>query len=123
MFTIAPLTLMLFTIIIFVSPFYNPLFFLSPIGLALAVTAGAILHCIIAKHCPEQKVKNPLSFAFFGFWWIINSFYLTVLCLLTLDFSEWGSRAKKPEPEPQTIMAEEGIAEFLFITRTAAGND
>jgi cellulose synthase/poly-beta-1,6-N-acetylglucosamine synthase-like glycosyltransferase len=123
MFTVAPLTLMLFTIGIFVAPFYNPLFFLSPIGPALAMTAGAILHWIIAKHCPEQKVKNPLSFALFGFWWIINSFYLTVLCLLTLDFSDWGSRAKKLEPDPQTVMAEEGIPEFVFVTITAAGND
>jgi cellulose synthase/poly-beta-1,6-N-acetylglucosamine synthase-like glycosyltransferase len=93
--TVAPLTLLTFTIGIFIAPFFNPLFFLSPIMLILALASGAILHWIISKHSPEQKITNPLTFAFFGFWWIINSFYLTILCLLTLDFSDWGSRSKK----------------------------
>jgi hyaluronan synthase len=93
--TIAPLTLLTFTIGIFIAPFFNPLFFLSPVMLILALATGAILHWIISKHSPEQKISNPLTFAFFGFWWIINSFYLTILCLLTLDFSDWGSRTKK----------------------------
>jgi hyaluronan synthase len=93
--TIAPLTLLTFTIAIFIAPLFNPLFFLHPMTIVIALAIGAILHSIISKQSPEQKVSNPLAFAFFGFWWIINSFYLTILCLLTLDFSDWGSRTKK----------------------------
>ena len=93
--TIAPLTLLTFTIAIFIAPLFNPLFFLHPMTVVIALAIGAILHSIISKQSPEQKVSNPLAFAFFGFWWIINSFYLTILCLLTLDFSDWGSRTKK----------------------------
>jgi hyaluronan synthase len=93
--TIAPLTLLTFTIAIFIAPLFNPLFFLHPLTIVIALATGAILHSIISRHSPEQKVSNPLAFAFFGFWWIINSFYLTILCLLTLDFSDWGSRTKK----------------------------
>jgi hyaluronan synthase len=93
--TIAPLTLLTFTIAIFIAPLFNPLFFLHPMTIVISLATGAILHSTISKHSPEQKVNNPLTFGFFGFWWIINSFYLTILCLLTLDFSDWGSRAKK----------------------------
>ena len=93
--TIAPLTLLTFTIAIFIAPLFNPLFFLHPMTVVIALAIGAILHSIISKQSPEQKVSNPLPFVFFGFWWIINSFYLTILCLLTLDFSDWGSRTKK----------------------------
>lgn len=96
-FTVAPLTLMVCTISIFFAPFFNPLFFLNPITVVITMATGAILHWIIAKNCPEQKVKNPLTFALFGFWWIINSFYLSILCLLTFDFSDWGSRVKKKQ--------------------------
>jgi hyaluronan synthase len=93
--TIAPLTLLTFTIAICIAPLFNPLFFVHPMTVVIALAIGAILHSIISKQSPEQKVSNPLAFAFFGFWWIINSFYLTILCLLTLDFSDWGSRTKK----------------------------
>ena len=93
--TIAPLTLLTFTIAIFIAPLFNPLFFLHPLTVVIALATGAILHSIISRHSPEQKVNNPLAFAFFGVWWIVNSFYLTILCLLTLDFSDWGSRTKK----------------------------
>ena len=103
--TVAPLTLLTFTIGIFFAPFFNPLFFLNPLMLMLTMATGGILHWIISKRCPEQKVKNPLTFALFGFWWVINSFYLTVLCLLTFDFSYWGSRAKNQEPKPQPAFA------------------
>ena len=102
--TISPLTMMMFTIMIVAAPLFNPLFFINPHSLFLPLAVGAILHLIIARHTPEQKVKNPLSFVLFGFWWVINSFYLTVLCLLTLDFSDWGSRAKS-EQEPQSAAA------------------
>ena len=98
--TIAPLTLLTFTLAIFVAPFFNPLFFLHPITVVMALAIGAVLHLVVAHHFPDQKISNPLTFAFFGFWWIINSFYLTVLCLLTFDFSDWGSRAKKRVKRP-----------------------
>lgn len=100
-FTIAPLTLIVFTICIFIAPFWSPLFFLNPLTAVVTLATGAVLHGIIAKNQPDQKVSNPLAFALFGFWWIINSFYLTVLCLLTFDFSDWGSRTKKKEQQPQ----------------------
>ena len=93
--TVAPLTLLTFTLAIFLAPRFNPLFFLHPVTLIISLATGAVLHLTISKHFPDQKVANPLTFAFFGFWWIINSFYLTVLCLLTLDFSDWGSRTKQ----------------------------
>ena len=98
--TVAPLTLLTFTLGIFIAPFFNPLFFLQPISMVISLATGAVLHLIISTHFPDQKINNPLSFAFFGFWWIINSFYLTVLCLLTFDFSEWGSRTKKRVKRP-----------------------
>ena len=93
--TVAPLTLLTFTLAIFFAPRFNPLFFLHPVTLIISLATGAVLHLTISKHFPDQKIANPLTFAFFGFWWIINSFYLTVLCLLTLDFSDWGSRTKQ----------------------------
>lgn len=98
--TIAPLTLLSFTLGIFIAPFFNPLFFLQPISMVIALATGAVLHLIISAHFPDQKINNPLTFTFFGFWWIINSFYLTVLCLLTFDFSEWGSRTENRAKSP-----------------------
>jgi cellulose synthase/poly-beta-1,6-N-acetylglucosamine synthase-like glycosyltransferase len=95
MSTVAPLTLLTMTITLFFAPLYHPLFWLTPITPLITLATGAIVHWIISNNCPEQKVKNPLAFGLFGFWWVINSFYLTVLCLLTFDFSDWGSRAKK----------------------------
>jgi len=98
--TIAPLTLLTFTLGIFIAPLFNPLFFLHPLTLIISLAIGAVLHLIVSKHFPDQKINNPLAFAFFGFWWIINSFYLTVLSLLTFDFSDWGSRTKKRIKRP-----------------------
>ena len=94
--TIVPLTLLTFTIGIFIAWLFNPLFFLHPATIALTLATGAVLHLVIGRYFPDQKIRNPLSFALFGFWWIINSFYLTVLSLLTFDFSDWGSRTKTP---------------------------
>jgi len=98
--TVAPLTLLSFTFGIFIAPLFNPLFFLQPISLAISLATGAVLHLIVSTHFPDQKINNPLTFGLFGFWWIINSFYLTVLCLLTFDFSDWGSRTKKRVRRP-----------------------
>jgi cellulose synthase/poly-beta-1,6-N-acetylglucosamine synthase-like glycosyltransferase len=93
--TIGPLTLIVFTVSIFIAPLFMPLFWLNPITPILALAVGAILHFVIARQCPDQSIKNPWNFILFGFWWVINSFYITVLCLFTLDFSDWGSRAKE----------------------------
>jgi hyaluronan synthase len=93
--TIAPLILLIFTMGIFIAPLFNPLFFLHPITVVISLATGAVLHLIISKNSPDQRINNPITFGIFGLWWIINSFYLTVLSLLTLDFSYWGSRAKK----------------------------
>jgi hypothetical protein len=98
--TVAPLTVLTFTLGIFIAPLFDPLFFLHPVTLVISLATGAVLHMIISKHFPDQKVANPLAFAFFGFWWVINSFYLTVLSLLTFDFSDWGSRTKKRVRRP-----------------------
>jgi cellulose synthase/poly-beta-1,6-N-acetylglucosamine synthase-like glycosyltransferase len=121
-YTISPLTLMTFTVALFVAPLFNPLFFLNPATLVMTMATGAVLHWVMKRTCPEQKVKNPLSFALFGFWWVINSFYLTVLCLLTFDFSDWGSRSKKRavqlKPEPATV----GFADIGLAAATAGGD-
>src|SRR5208282_2472165 len=93
--TIVPLTLLMFTLAILIAPLFNPLFFLHPATVLIALATGAVLHLIIWKHYPDQHISNPLTFAFFGFWWIVNSFYLTILSLLTFDFSDWGSRTKR----------------------------
>jgi len=98
--SVAPLTLLTFTLGIFIVPWFNPLFFLHPATILISLATGAVLHLVVSKHFPDQKVHNPLAFGFFGFWWIINSFYLTVLSLLTLDFSDWGSRVKKRIKRP-----------------------
>jgi hyaluronan synthase len=120
--TIAPLTLLTFTAAIFIAPLFNPLFFLNPITAIMTLATGAVLHWIISKHSPEQKVKNPLAFALFGFWWIINSFYLTVLCLLTFDFSDWGSRSKKQQVQSNPVFGNDGFAEAILGTATASGD-
>lgn len=110
--TIAPLTLLISTAAILIAPLFNPLFFLHPATLIATMATGAILHWIISRQCPDQKIGNPLAFGLFGFWWIINSLYLTVLCLLTLDFSDWGSRAKTSNPPPKEC-AEESLGFVL----------
>jgi cellulose synthase/poly-beta-1,6-N-acetylglucosamine synthase-like glycosyltransferase len=102
MSTVAPLTQLTLTITLVFAPLYHPLFWLNPITPIITLAIGAILHWIISKYFPEQEVKNPLAFGLFGFWWVINSFYLTILCLLTLDFSDWGSRQKKNR-QPQEV--------------------
>lgn len=100
-YTVAPLTLLVMTIALFFAPLYNPLFWLNPITPIITMATGAILYMVIKRRSADQATKNPLTFTLFGFWWVINSFYLTVLCLLTFDFSDWGSRSKKqPAPEP-----------------------
>jgi cellulose synthase/poly-beta-1,6-N-acetylglucosamine synthase-like glycosyltransferase len=104
--TIVPLTLLACTAGLFVAPCFNPLFFLHPLALAITVASGAVIHMVVSRHHPEQKVRNPLAFGLFSFWWIVNTFYLTVLCLLTLDFSDWGSRARtQPQPQPAPVVA------------------
>jgi hyaluronan synthase len=97
--TVAPLTLLVFTIGILTAPLFIPLFWLNPLTLMVTMAAGAVLHFVIARNCPDQKIKNPMTFTLFAFWWVINSFYLTVLCLLTLDFSDWGSRIEKTKKQ------------------------
>ena len=99
MSTVAPVLFLTMTISLFMAPAFVPLFWLSPVGPLLVLAVGAILHCVILKCQPDQRVKNPLAFGLFGFWWIINTFYLTTLCLLTFDFSDWGSRTKKLDNE------------------------
>ncbi len=103
-YAIQPLSMILCTVSIFAGPLFNPLFFLNPATLVMTLAMGAVLHWVISHHCPEQKVRNPLAFALYGFWWIINTFYLTVLCLLTFDYSDWGSRAKKLRVQPQPAL-------------------
>jgi hypothetical protein len=71
---------------------------------------GGILHFVIRRRNPEQTVSNPLAFILFGFWWVISSLYLTVLSCLTLDYSDWGSRAKPAEAAPVEESAGEADA-------------
>ena len=91
--TIVPLTQILCTIGLFLAPLFVPLFWLNPITPIVAIAVGAVLHFVISRKHPDQKIKTPLYFGLFGFWWVINSFYLTILSFLTLDFSDWGSRS------------------------------
>ena len=121
-YTLSPLTLLTFTVALFTAPLFNPLFFLNPMTLVATMATGAILHWIIGRTRPDQKVNNPLSFALFGFWWVINSFYLTVLCLLTFDYSDWGSRTKKTETPARKVSATPALDEGLFGIATVTGD-
>ncbi len=121
-YTISPLTLITFTLALFIAPFFNPLFFLNPITLVITLASGAILHWIIGRSCPDQKVSNPMAFALFGFWWVINSFYLTVLCLLTFDFSDWGSRATKRAPQPHPVLAVPHFDDAMVAAASTSGD-
>jgi cellulose synthase/poly-beta-1,6-N-acetylglucosamine synthase-like glycosyltransferase len=97
---VPPLMLLVFTITVFSVPHMWPLFWMNPINVAVCLAFGAILHRVIQRHNPEQRVSNPLAIVLFAFWWLISSVYLTPLSCLTLDHSDWGSRTKKPALDP-----------------------
>lgn len=93
-FVILPMTAFMALLYIGAMWIRNPLFWMdaSMIGtyMALAFAVAAAM----ARYAPEQKISNPLRLMLFGVWWIINSLFLTVLAVFTLDSGEWGTRNK-----------------------------
>jgi cellulose synthase/poly-beta-1,6-N-acetylglucosamine synthase-like glycosyltransferase len=107
---VPPLMFLVFTVAVLTAPFFWPLFWLNPLNVCVCLAVGGILHFVIRRRNPEQTVSNPLAFILFGFWWVISSLYLTVLSCLTLDYSDWGSRAKPAEAAPVEESAGEADA-------------
>jgi hyaluronan synthase len=52
---------------------------------------GLLFNWYAHHNNPEQKI-NPLAVASLGVWFIVDSFFTTMLALCTFDVGEWGTR-------------------------------
>jgi cellulose synthase/poly-beta-1,6-N-acetylglucosamine synthase-like glycosyltransferase len=52
---------------------------------------GLLFNWYAHHNNPEQKI-NPLAVAVLGVWFIVDSFFTTLLALCTFDVGEWGTR-------------------------------
>jgi hypothetical protein len=76
----------------------------APIFLMFYGALAAIVHLVIRKNNPEQKIDNPLSLILFSVW-IIAGRFIQILAVFTLDSRDWGTRALTPlEPEPLPLV-------------------
>ena len=98
-FLFFPLTTMLTLIRLGVAFLNDPLFWANPILLGSYLVIASLSTIVMKKYSPSQAIHNPLKLAMFGAWWIVNSLFLTILAICTLDYGDWGTRAKVPEPE------------------------
>jgi hyaluronan synthase len=76
----------------------------APIFLMFYGALAAIVHLVMRRNNPEQKIDNPLSLLFFSVW-IIAGRFIQILAVFTLDSQDWGTRAlTPPEPEPSPVV-------------------
>jgi hypothetical protein len=59
---------------------------------------AAILSWVIRKHSIEETIKHPLAFGAYAGWTLVSTIFITPLALLTMDSSDWGTRAKQQIP-------------------------
>lgn len=55
------------------------------------VVIGILFNLYARKHNPEQQV-SPLIVGMLGLWFVVDSFFTTILALCTFDVGEWGTR-------------------------------
>jgi hyaluronan synthase len=77
--------------------FSDPLAWAGPMPLIGYLGIAAVLSWFIRRHSVEETVKHPLAFGAYAGWTIISTVFLTPLALLTMDSSDWGTRAKSQE--------------------------
>jgi hyaluronan synthase len=76
----------------------DPLAWTGPMPMVAYLGVAAILSWIIRKHSVEETLKHPLAFGAYAGWTLVSTLFITPLALLTLDSSDWGTRAKQPIP-------------------------
>jgi len=75
------------------------LFVATQLHISMTVTAGVIFFLYASMHNPEQRV-SPFGVALLGFWFMVDSFFITILALCTFDVGEWGTRGPSAKPNP-----------------------
>ena len=61
--------------------------------LGLYMVVGILFNWYAHHNNPEQKIR-PLVVASLGVWFIVDSFFTTLLAICTFDVGEWGTRQK-----------------------------
>lgn len=72
-----------------------PFYFVTYIGI------GVLFNLYARRHNPEQKV-SPLLVGSLGLWFIVDSFFTTLVALCTFDVGEWGTRGQSAPANPVT---------------------
>lgn len=93
-FLLLPLTSLLALVALGVSALSDPLFWINPTSLLVYTVASLLVSWAIKRYNKEQMITNPAKLAVFGAWWIVNTLFLTVLAVFTLDSGDWGTRTK-----------------------------
>ena len=85
------------------------LFLEMPLYFAAYVVIGVLFNVYAHRHNPEQKV-SPLMVGSLGMWFIVDSFFTTLVALCTFDVGEWGTRgtSEKKDMTSDAVCASRG---------------
>jgi len=75
----------------------DPTAWASPMPLVTCLGIAAVLSWVISKHSVEETIEHPLAFGTYVAWTLVSTVFITPLALLTMDSSDWGTRAKPQE--------------------------
>ncbi|MFM0321090.1 glycosyltransferase family 2 protein [Caballeronia glebae] len=95
------------------------LFLDMPIYFGVYVLVGVIFNFYTRRHNPEQAV-NPLMVGMLGLWFIVDSFFTTLVALCTFDVGDWGTRgtSEKKEMTVESIVSTEAITQAVKSAST-----
>lgn len=97
---VPPLVGVVVVITLLAAPLTDFNWWMSPFVFVLWAAAAAIFNWHIKKHNPEQAVTDPLRCALYAVWTVAAAL-ITVFALFSFDATDWGTRSKKPAPEPE----------------------
>ncbi|MDR0479347.1 MAG: glycosyltransferase family 2 protein [Burkholderiaceae bacterium] len=67
------------------------LFLTMPFYFLIYICVGLLFNLYAHRHNPEQKI-SPLLVGSLGLWFIVDSFFTTLVALCTFDVGDWGTR-------------------------------
>jgi hypothetical protein len=79
----------------------DPLAWIGPWPLITYLGIAAVLSWFIRRNSVEETLKHPVAFGAYAGWTLISTIFLTPLALLTLDSTDWGTRAKQENQKTQ----------------------
>jgi cellulose synthase/poly-beta-1,6-N-acetylglucosamine synthase-like glycosyltransferase len=75
----------------------------SIVGLVSFFLSAVIAAFFLNKYDPEHAIKTPIKLALCATLWALNTVFLTILAMFTLDQAGWVTRDQKPKEEKAVV--------------------